>query len=194
MLTLDRHTVIPALVEDPQEFLIVSGLGGAAWDVARLTEEGDYAYILDGAMGAAVSVGLGLALAQPLRKVLVITGEGELLMNVGALATVHVQAPTNFSILVLDNERYGLTGGQAGHTGYGTDLAKMAEGAGLKSVWTVRTEADIPRGREVLLDDTTPSLVVVKIKADVGPSTPIERDASYNRVRFRKALFASLAT
>ena len=84
--TLDRITAVPAIVGNPDDFLIIGGLAGTAKDMASLTKDGANYYGLAGAMGAAVSIGLGLALARPDRKVLVATGDGELLMNIGALA------------------------------------------------------------------------------------------------------------
>ena len=116
---LDRAIAVPRVIGNHRDFLIVSGLAGAAKDVHALEEGADNAYLLGGAMGAAVPMGLGLALAQPDRHVLVVTGDGELLMNVGALATVMAAGVSHFSILCVDNERYGETGNQITHTAMG---------------------------------------------------------------------------
>src|SRR3954452_10000919 len=106
---LERRSVVRALLEDRGEMLVIGGLGAPAWDI---TAAGDDPRNLPlwGGMGGAAMMGLGLALAQPNRKVLVITGDGEMLMGIGALATIAVQRPENLSVVVLDNEHYGETG------------------------------------------------------------------------------------
>src|SRR5215472_3617762 len=140
---LDRCEALPALLGRHEDFLIVAGLSGSARDVAALTGNGPHAYILVGAMGAACMVGLGLALARPDRRVLVVTGDGELLMNVGALATIAVINPANLVIVCVDNGHYGETGWQKSHTSLGVDLEKMAIGAGIKRTLTVAAQSDI---------------------------------------------------
>ena len=122
---LDRVDAVPALIGRHEDFLIVTGLAGTAKDVAALTDDGDHIYTLAGAMGAAAMMGFGLALAQTERRVLVVTGDGELLMNVGALATIAVVNPANLSIVCVDNGHYGETGYQNSHTSLGVDLEKM---------------------------------------------------------------------
>ena len=130
--TLDRITAVPAIIGEQKDFLFIGGLAGTAKDLASLTDDGPNYYGLAGAMGAAVMMGLGLALARPEKKVLVATGDGELLMNVGALATVGVLNPPNLSILCVDNGHYGETGYQKSHTCRGVDLEQMAIGAGIR--------------------------------------------------------------
>jgi hypothetical protein len=121
---LDRCEAVPALIGDPADFLIVTGLAGTARDIAALTHDSAQIYTMAGAMGGAAMMGLGLALARPDKRVLVATGDGEILMNVGALATIAVLNPANFSILVVDNGHYGETGWQRSHTSLGVDLEK----------------------------------------------------------------------
>src|SRR5215468_4431000 len=96
---LDRREAIPSLLGRHEDFLIVAGLAGTSRDIAALTNNGAHAYILTGAMGAACMMGLGLALARPDRRVLVVTGDGELLMNIGALATIEIVNPHNLPIV-----------------------------------------------------------------------------------------------
>ena len=134
---LDRREAVPALIGNHKDFLLVAGLAGTAKDLASLTQDGPNYFGLAGAMGAAVSIGLGLALAQPDKRVLVAAGDGELLMNVGALATVGILNPPNLSILCVDNGHYGETGYQKSHTSLGVDLEQMAIGAGIKSTCTI---------------------------------------------------------
>lgn len=188
MAELERAYAVPALVGRHQDYLIVSGLGGASKDMAALTGDGPNLFSMAGAMGAATPIGLGLALAQPRRRVLVVTGEGELLMNVGALATVALAAPRNLAILVVDNSVYGETGNQASHTGRVTDLAAMAAGAGLGRVSTVRREADLARAAAELREGEGPVLVVLKVTASEPPAARRDLDPAACRLRFRRAL------
>ena len=88
---LDRREAVPAIVGEHRDFLFVCGLAGTARDIAHLTDDGDHVFGMAGAMGAACATGLGLALARPDRRVLVVTGDGELLMNVSSLATIAVR-------------------------------------------------------------------------------------------------------
>src|SRR5689334_8536938 len=134
---LDRRRVVKMLLKDRGDLLVVAGLGAPAWDA---TDAGDHPlnFPLWGGMGGALCIGLGLALAQPKRPVLVLTGDGELLMGLGSLATVGVQQPANLGVVVLDNERYGETGMQDSHTARGVDPSAVAVACGFKSGRMVR--------------------------------------------------------
>ena len=123
---LDRIEAIPKLVGRHEDFLIVTGLAGTSRDIAALTEDGAHTYSMAGAMGGACMIGLGLALARRDKRVLVVTGDGELLMNIGSLATIAVMNPPNLSIVCVDNGHYGETGYQKSHTSLGVDLEKIA--------------------------------------------------------------------
>lgn len=125
MADLDRREVVKALLADRGELLVVPGLGSATWDTAAA--DGDPRnFYLWGAMGGAAMIGLGLALAQPNRPVAIITGDGEQLMGLGALATIGARLPKNLAVIVLDNRHFGETGMQKSHTGLGTDLCGVA--------------------------------------------------------------------
>jgi phosphonopyruvate decarboxylase len=143
---LDRRQAVPALIGRHQDFLIVTGLAGTSRDVAALTEDGAHTYTMAGAMGGACMIGLGLALARPDKRVLVATGDGELLMNLGALATIAVLNPANLSLLCVDNGHYGETGYQKSHTSLGVDLERIAAGSGIKHTLTIEKEAEIAGG------------------------------------------------
>jgi phosphonopyruvate decarboxylase len=186
---LRRTSALPELIDAPDRFLIVCGLGTAAFDAARLTGDGDNLFAIDGAMGSAVSVGLGLALAQPARRVLVMTGDGELLMNLGTLATVAVQAPANLSILCIDNGVWALTGAQPTHTSHGVNLAQIAEGCGIAAV-AVAGPDDVAAGRAALADETRLTFVHLELGAEAPEPFPFERDGTAIRRRFRSALVA----
>jgi phosphonopyruvate decarboxylase len=138
---LDRLEAVPALIGRHEDFLIVAGLAGTSRDVAALTGDGAHTYSMAGAMGGAAMIGLGLALARPDRRVLVVTGDGELLMNIGALATIAVMNPPNLAIVCVDNGHYGETGWQKSHTSLGVDLEKIAAGSGIKRTLTIEKDA-----------------------------------------------------
>lgn len=187
-MLLDRNHAVPKLVSDPKDFLMIAGLAGTAYELASMTNDGDNLYALGGAMGAALSMGLGLALAQPQRRVLVATGDGELLMNVSALATVGIMKPTNLSILCVDNGHYGETGFQKSHTSLGVDLERMAIGAGISSTMTVEREDQLAAGAKMLRESNGTSFVVVRVSTIDPPKDKLSLDAAANRTRFRKAL------
>src|SRR5947208_10981596 len=134
---LDRREAVPALIGRHEDFLIVTGLAGTARDVAALSLDGAHTYTMAGAMGGACMIGLGLALARRDRRVLVVTGDGELLMNVGALATIAVMNPPNLAIVCVDNGHYGDTGYKKSHTSLGVDLERIAAGAGIQLTRTI---------------------------------------------------------
>ena len=126
---LDRRAVVSSLLKDRKGAIAVGGLGASTYDIAAAGDH-DRNFYLWGAMGGAVMIGLGLALAQPELPVVVITGDGEMLMGLGSLATIGVQKPNNLAIVVFDNGLYGETGMQASHTSGGVDLLAVARGCG----------------------------------------------------------------
>src|SRR6476619_7471316 len=147
---LDRREAVPKLVGRHEDFLFVTGLAGTARDIAALTGDGAHIYTMAGAMGGACMIGLGLALARRDKRVLVATGDGELLMNLGALATIAVLNPANLAILCVDNGHYGETGYQKSHTSLGVDLDKIASGSGIKRTLTIEAEGEIPAGARMI--------------------------------------------
>ena len=185
---LDRREAVPKLVGNPQDFLIIAGLGGTARDTAQICGPNQNFYAFAGVMGGATMTGLGLALAQPNRRVLVITGDGELLMNLGSLATVAVMTPPNFSILCVDNGHYWETGRQKTHTALGVDLAAMAAGAGIKNVRTVIQESDIAGAASLLRQGNDTSFVLLKVKPTDPPQISRSHDAAWTKHRFRQTL------
>jgi thiamine pyrophosphate-dependent acetolactate synthase large subunit-like protein len=188
---LDRSEAVPALIGRHQDFLIVAGLGGTALDVGSVTGDAAHAYLLSGAMGAACMMGLGLALARPDKRVLVVTGDGELLMNLGALAAIAVVDPANLAILCVDNGHYGETGWQKSHTSLGVDLEKIAIGAGIKHTRTVAGEADIAAAARLLRESNGACFVLLRVKPTEPAPFKRNLDASLCRNRFRAALQAS---
>ena len=185
---LDRREALPELLGRHEDFLIVAGLSGASRDIAALTRNGPHAYIMLGAMGGACMIGLGLALARPDRRVLVVTGDGELLMNVSALATIAVMNPPNLAIVCVDNGHYGETGYQKSHTSLGTDLAMIAGGAGIKLIRTIEQQADIAAGASLIREANATAFVLLRVKPTEPPADQRVLDPALGRLRFRAAL------
>jgi thiamine pyrophosphate-dependent acetolactate synthase large subunit-like protein len=187
---LHRREVVKAILTPRGQTLVVAGLGASAWDV---TAAGDTPlnFPLWGAMGGAVPLGLGLALAQPNRRVLVITGDGEMLMGLGSLATVAIQRPANLVIVTLDNERYGETGMQPSHTAGGTDLAEVAAGAGIPTCGTISDETALQAALPLIQEGQGPIFFAIKVQAEELPKTLPPKDGAYLKDRFRLALLGS---
>lgn len=188
MINLKRCAAVPALIGDPADFLIIAGLAGTAKDIAALTADGANAFCLAGAMGAATMMGLGLALAKPERRVLVVTGDGELLMNVGSLATIASVNPANLSIICVDNGHYGETGYQRSHTSGVTDLAQMAAGAGIMQVRTITDAADLDQGQRMIREANGTSFVLLKVDTSKPPVFKRDFAPGTSRLRFRTHL------
>ncbi|TAK67752.1 MAG: aldehyde dehydrogenase [Betaproteobacteria bacterium] len=185
--SLHRREVVKELLAKRGDSLVIGGLGAPAWDI---TDAGDHDlnFPLWGAMGGAAMIGLGVALAQPKKKVLVLTGDGEMLMGLGALATIAVQQPRNLCIVVLDNERYGETGMQRTHTGHGVDLAGMAKAAGFARTLKVNTQADVSRLKQRIYSGEGALFAQVKVDAERLPLVLPPREGSLLKNRFRIAL------
>src|SRR5262245_14411351 len=187
-LVLERSEAVPALIGRHQDFLFIAGLGGTASDVGAVTGDGAHVYSLGGAMGAPCMMGLGLALARPDKRVLVVTGDGDLLMSIGSLVTIAVINPPNLAILCVDNGHYGATGWQKRHTSLGAALEKMAIGAGIERTLTVATPADIADGARLLREGNGTSFVNLRVKPTEPAAFKRNFDASFCRDRFRAAL------
>jgi thiamine pyrophosphate-dependent acetolactate synthase large subunit-like protein len=185
---LDRCQAVPALIGRHEDFLIVSGLAGTARDIAALTGDSARSYTMAGAMGGAAMIGLGLALARPDQHVLVVTGDGELLMNIGALATIAVRNPANLAILCVDNGHYGETGYQKSHTSLGVDLEKIAIGSGIEATRTIAAESEIADGARLLRAGNGTAFVVLRVKPTDPPAFKRNFDLAFCRNRFRAAL------
>jgi thiamine pyrophosphate-dependent acetolactate synthase large subunit-like protein len=190
--TMHRRQVVQMLLQDRKGLLVVAGLGSTAWDI---TAAGDAPlnFPLWGAMGNAAMFGLGLALAQPKRRVLVITGDGEMLMGLGSLATIGVQKPRNLALVVIDNERYGETGMQRTHTAAGVDLAKVAKACGFKVASQVRRHSQLAALRAAIHRPAGPFFAQVKVVAEKIPLVLPPRDGGLLKSRFRKALLGNEA-
>jgi thiamine pyrophosphate-dependent acetolactate synthase large subunit-like protein len=184
-----RRDVTAALLAERGDLLVVAGLGAPNWDITAVGDH-DLNFPLWGAMGGAAMVGLGLALAQPERRVLVITGDGEQLMGLTALPTIGSAAPRNLAIAVLDNEHYGETGMQPTSTASGTDLAAVASACGFAAAATARVEADVAPTVALARTAVGPTMAVFKVSSAVPPQVVPPRDGPLLVERFRRALLA----
>lgn len=185
-----RRQLVARLLADRGNMLVVSGLGSSTYDCAAA---GDHLlnFYLWGAMGSAVTVGLGLALAQPKRRVLVLTGDGEMLMGLGALATVAVKKPDNLAIAVIDNEHYSETGMQRTHTAAGVDLAGIARDAGFRATATISAVGECDAAATMLRSTAGPVMVVFKVSAARDPLVLPSWDGPLMKNRFRQTLLGT---
>ncbi|MBT5458704.1 MAG: aldehyde dehydrogenase [Rhodospirillaceae bacterium] len=186
-ITLDRRKVVTRILKDRGETLLVTGLGAPTWDAAASGDHPNNFYLWGG-MGGAVMTGLGLALAQPKRRVLVITGDGEMLMGLGGLATAAVQKPDNLAVCIIDNQRYGETGMQETHTEFGVDLPAMARGAGFSETALVYTTKELDAAVTQLYGARGPVFVDIKVTEKAAPMVLPLRDGPSIKHRFRDAV------
>jgi thiamine pyrophosphate-dependent acetolactate synthase large subunit-like protein len=187
-MSLERRTAMATLLAHRgNDLLVVPGLGSTTWDLAAAGDD-DRNFYLWGAMGGAAMIGLGLALAQPQRRVAVITGDGEMLMGLGSLATIGVQRPANLAVIVFDNRAYGETGGQPSHTGNGADLVGIAAASGIPTCLDVADEATLSdlAGRLKVFGETL--FARVAIEAGEPPRVLPLRDGVALKDRFRAAI------
>jgi thiamine pyrophosphate-dependent acetolactate synthase large subunit-like protein len=182
---LDRRAVVAALLAGRNDTVVIAGLGAAAYDLAAA---GDHPrnFYLWGAMGGAAMMGLGLALAQPTTPVLVITGDGEMLMGMGAFASIALHNPKNLTIVILDNGTYAETGGQDTHTAHGTDLPAVAHACGIKNASTLTRMDELKAltSRAHALNEGT-TVAAVKIDPAEAPRVLPPRDGAFMMTRTR---------
>ncbi len=187
MSMLHRRDVVRELLRERGDLIIVAGLGSTAYDLASCGDD-PRNFPLWGAMGGAAMIGLGLALAQPERKVMVLTGDGEMLMGLGSLATIAAQHPLNLRIVVMDNERFGETGQQRTHTAMSTDLGAVASACGFQHTMTVRRFNELATLSEAIYTLPDMLFAVVKVSPEELPRVLPPRDGAYLTHRMRVAL------
>lgn len=185
--TLDRRAVVASVLTGRTSLAVVSGLGAPTYDVAAAGDH-ERNFYLWGAMGGAAMIGLGLALAQPNTPVLVVTGDGEMLMGLGALATIGAQRPGNLSLLILDNGLYEETGAQHTHTALGTDLVEVAAACGIADGVSIDCMPELNEfAARVHRLGNAPAFAVARI----GPSSAVKvlpsRDGAYIKGRVRRS-------
>ena len=189
-IELERRKAVKAILKPRGDALVVTGLGSPTYDAAAAGDHVNNFYLW-GAMGGAAMIGLGLALAQPKRRVLVITGDGEMLMGLGSLATIGARQPRNLSIIVLDNEHYGETGMQETHTRTGADLAGIASATGFRHTGTLYTPRQLEDWIPKFYRTPGPIFAAVKITSKHVPPILPPRDGTHLRNRFREAVLGS---
>ena len=182
-----RDAIATLMANRPKNMFVVPGLGSTTYDMASLGEK-DSDFYLWGAMGGAAMIGLGLALAKPNVKVAVITGDGEMLMGMGSLATIGVQRPANLAVVVFDNQRYGETGMQASHTDSGVDLAGMAAAAGIRTSRVVRTAEEVTEIRDLAHQGKGPAFAQIKINPEALRFVLPPADGGILTTRFRQSV------
>lgn len=188
MSGLDRRAVVAAILEGRDEVLAIGGLGGAGYDVTAARGDHDLNFCMHGAMGGAPLVAMGVALAQPARRVVSILGDGDMIMGLSGLATIATMRPENLAVIVLDNGHYQETGNQLTASGFGTDLAGMAAAAGFRVTRTFGAGDELADVADAALNVTGPVFLLVKINQSPVPPVPKTRDGNYMKIRFRKAL------
>ena len=188
---LDRRAAVKTILAERGDSLVVTGLGSSSYDVGTLDHPNTY--YLWGGMGGATMIGVGLAIAQPKRRVLVITGDGEMLMGLGSLATIGAEKIRNLAIVVIDNELYSETGMQPTHTSRGVDLAGVAKAAGFVTTGTVSTLADVKTWIPKIYDTPGPLFLDIKVNANRYPLSIRLRDGAHIKNRFREGLLGARA-
>jgi len=189
---LKRRKVVETLLADRGDLLVIGGLGAPAWDI---TAAGDHPnnFPMWGAMGGAAVLGLGLALAQPKRRVLVVTGDGEMLMGIGSLATIGISKAPNLSIVVLDNESYGETGQQDTATKHGVSLSGIARACAIKDCRDVNTMAEVQALRDRIHQGGGSLFAQIKIDPEKIPLVLPPRDSTFIKNRMRVSVLGQSA-
>ncbi|MEM7742113.1 MAG: thiamine pyrophosphate-dependent enzyme [Pseudomonadota bacterium] len=182
---LERRPLTKAVLDARDGALVVPGLGSPTWDCFAAGHSDDYLYSWGG-MGLALPTALGVALARPQRRVLCLTGDGEMMMGIGSLSVVGAQAPTNLAVLVLDNEHFGETGKQPGLAAT-TDMCAMARAAGIAQTLHVTAMDQVPELVEMLFRIPGPSFAVAKIALTQDPLLLPEKDGVLIADAFRQA-------
>ncbi len=187
MATIDRRDFVAQLMAHCPNALVVPGLGSSNYDLFAAGDRPENFYMW-GAMGGAASIGLGLALAQPSREVIVLTGDGEMLMGMGSLATIGAAQPKNLTIVILDNGHFGETGMQRSHTSLGTDLISVAKGCNIAHAAHLSKPEDVNDVAQAVSAMKGTAFFQVKVKADEVPRALPPRDGVFVKNRFRAAL------
>lgn len=185
--TLERRSVVHRILKDRGDAAVVTGIGNASHDVASAGDDDRNMYLF-GIMGGAAMVAFGIAVAQPDRRVVVITGDGELLAGIGSLATIGVEKPENLSIVVIDNQAYGATGNQHTHTARGVDLVGIAAASGFDRTALITDKKGLEAAIDDIYNKPGPYLAVVKVVTKTGDRVTVPNDGTRISRRFRKAV------
>lgn len=189
--TMDRREVVADLIKGRGDALIVTGLGSTCYDFG--TQDHPNTFYLWGGMGAAAMMGLGLALAQPSRRVVVVTGDGEMLMGFGAFATIGAKAPKNLSLVVIDNEHYSETGMQPTHIGRGVSLEGVAKACSFPTARTIYSKDELAKAVPEIFGGGGLSFHDIKVSTKRYPMSIRLRDGAHIKNRFRENLLGAKA-
>ena len=190
--TLDRREFVAKLLALCPDALVITGLGSPTYDVFAAGDSPNHFYLW-GAMGGSTAMAIGLAIAQPFRSVLAITGDGEQLMGIGSLATAGAHQPPNLSLVVLDNGHFGETGMQRSHSSLGTRLAQVANACGIEQAIEIHQMEGVDTVAERVNARAGLNFSQVLVKPDELPRAMPSRDGVFVKNRFRQALgFAPL--
>jgi thiamine pyrophosphate-dependent acetolactate synthase large subunit-like protein len=185
--TLERRSVVHRILKERGDAAVVTGIGNASHDVASAGDDDRNMYLF-GIMGGAAMVAFGVAVAQPERRVIVITGDGELLAGIGSLATIGVEKPKNLSIIVIDNQAYGATGNQHTHTARGVDLVGIAAASGFDRADLITDNSGLEAAIDDIYNKPGPYFAVVKVMVKTGDRVNVPKDGTVTSRRFRKAV------
>ena len=189
MNSLDRKKAIPILLGDTDRFLIISGLAGPAKDIGFLTKESSNTFLFGGAMGGALPTSLGLALARPKDTILCVSGDGDVLMSMGSLATIATMKPKNLIIICVDNSLYLETGGQKSHTGLGVDLDVVSQGCGFLRTKTITNENELLQGATLVNNNFNgPTFILLQVDKTSPPQYSRNWNASQAKIKFKQNL------
>ncbi len=186
---IDRRSFVADLLKHRGNGIVATGLGSPTWDLFAAGDQVENLYSWGG-MGLCISTALGLALAQPNRRILAMTGDGEMMMGIGSLGVVADQAPKNLGILVLDNEHFAETGRQRGVTGSRADLCTIAKGFGIGETMLVTEQGKSAELAEFLFKRPGPVFAVAKIAITEDPWSLPEKDGGVIARRVKAALNA----
>ena len=165
---------------------VIASLGHPAYDLCAVTDRAANFYTW-GSMGLASSIGLGLAMARPDRAVVVLDGDGSLLMNLGSLATIGWRQPARLVVVVWDNESYATTGGQDTATKHGADLEAAARALGITRTATVRSAGELASAVRRALAEAGPWVIVAKV-GESAPTVKPPLDCVFIKQRFMAAI------
>ena len=179
-----RDEGVRALLERITDEPVIANLGPATADLYAAGDRDANLYSFGG-MGLVSSIGLGVALAAPDRKVYVTDGDGSLLMNLGSLATIALMRPANLVLIVWDNHQWAETGGQPTHTASGTDLAGVARAAGIPKVAAVSTLEAFEESLDHAVREDGPWCIVADIEEEGRAPRPLI-NIEGNFARFRR--------
>lgn len=188
---INRRALVKDILGDREDIIGISGLGGAGYDLTASRGDHDLNFCMHGSMGGAPLVAMGLALAQPERRVVAVLGDGDMLMGIGSLATIMTARPANLVVLVLDNGHYLETGGQKTATGHGADLTAMAAAAGFETAKTLTDPNDQAEFVKMIQEAPGPIFVCAKITGEQPESVPKTRDGNLMKFRMRQALLGT---